>query len=173
MILAGADPGADGAVALIDAESIRVLAIVDMPMSGSELRIRELLLDLTAALDGRRLGHLWIERQVPYAGEGRRIGASSAFNLGQRFMALRAIAACQGWPTEIVNAGIWKRHYGIKADKAQALECAGRLMPHDAGLWTARRGYCTRAQAIGRAEAALIALYGLRALGGIAAGEAA
>lgn len=173
MILAGADPGADGAVALLDAETARVLAIVDMPMSGSELRIRELLLDLTAALDGRRLGHLWIERQVPYAGEGRRIGASSAFALGQRFMGLKAIAACNGWPYDVINAGIWKRHFGIKADKAQALECAGRLLPHDAGLWTARRGYCTKAAAIGRAEAALIGLYGQRLLGGIAAGEAA
>ena len=46
-------------------------------------------------------------------------------------------------------------------------------MPEDAGLWTARRGHCTRAQAIGRAEAALIALYGVRLLGGIAAAEKA
>lgn len=179
MIIGGADPGAEGAVALLDAETCRVLALIDMPMSGTELRVRELALDLVAALDGRRLGHLWIERQVPYAGgnqpvrHSRRIGASSAFNLGQRYMALKAIAACHGWPIEIVTAAKWKRFFNLAADKALALDAAGRLLPEDVGFWTVRRGFCTRAQAIGRAEAALIALFGIRALGGIAKGEAA
>jgi hypothetical protein len=173
MIVAGADPGADGAVALLDAETCRVLAIVDMPMSGTELRVRELALDLVAALDGRRVGHLWIERQAAYAGAGRSIGAASAFNLGQRFMAIKAIAACHGWPSEIVTAARWKKHFGIAADKSLALDCAGRLLPNDTGFWTPRRGFCTRARAIGRAEAALIGLFGIRALGGIAKGEAA
>jgi hypothetical protein len=135
--------------------------------------VRELALDLIAALDGRRLGHLWIERQAPYAGGTRRIGASSAFALGQRYMAVKAIASCHGWPYEIVTAGTWKKHFGIAADKRLALDAAGRLMPEDTGHWTVRRGFCTRAQAIGRAEAALIGLFGIRALGGIAAGEAA
>jgi hypothetical protein len=173
MIVAGADPGADGAVALLDAETCRVLAIIDMPMSGRELRVRELALDLVAALDGRRVGHIFIERQAPYAGGTRRIGASSAFALGQRFMALKAIAACHGWPCELVSAAKWKGHFRIAADKTLALDCAGRLLPEDVGRWTVRRGFCTRAQAIGRAEASLIALFGIRALGGIAKGEAA
>ena len=50
---------------------------------------------------------------------------------------------------------------------------AGKLMPEDAGLWTARRGYCTRARGIGRAEAALIGLYGIRSFNAVATGAAA
>ena len=173
MIVGGCDPGADGAVAFIDAETVRVLHIIDMPMSAGELRVRELATDLLAALDGRRCGHLWIERQAPFAGGTRRIGASSAFSLGQRYMAIQAIAACHGWPYEIVSAAKWKRHYGIAATKSLALHMAGKLMPEDAGLWTARRGYCTRARGIGRAEAALIALFGIRSFNNIAAGVAA
>jgi len=174
MIVAGCDPGADGAVAFLDAETCRVLAIVDMPMSAGELRVRELATDLVAALDERRCGHLWIEKQAPFAGSGqRRMGASSAFALGQRYMALCAIAACNGWPYEVVSPAKWKGHFGIKADKALALDCAGRLLPEDAGLWTARRGYCTRAHAIGRAEAALIALFGIRTFHTVARGVAA
>jgi hypothetical protein len=173
VIIAGCDPGADGAVAFLDAETMRVIALVDMPMSGADLRVRELALDLVAALDGRRCGHLWIERQAPFAGGTRKIGASSAFNLGQRYMAVMAIAACHGWPYEIVSAAKWKRHYGIAAAKSLALHTAGKLLPEDAGLWTARRGYCTRARAIGRAESALIALYGIRSLNAIATGAAA
>ena len=173
MIVAGADPGADGAVAFLDAETCRVLHIIDMPMSAGELRVRELATDLLAALDGRRCGHLWIEKQVPFAGAGRSMGASSAFALGQRYMALCAIAACHGWPYEVVSPVKWKRHFGITADKSLALDCAGRLLPEDAGLWTARRGYCTRARGIGRAEAALIGLYGIRSFNAITTGAAA
>jgi hypothetical protein len=173
VIVAGADPGADGAVVFLDAETARIIGCIDMPMSRTELRVRELATDLLAALDGRRCGHIWIERQAPWAGGDRRIGASSAFNMGQRYMALLAIAACHGWPTEIVTAAKWKRHFGIAAAKSLALHTAGRLMPEDAGLWTARRGHCTRAQAIGRAEAALIALFGIRTFNTVARGAAA
>ena len=173
MIVAGADPGAEGAIAFLDAETCRVLAIVDMPMSAGELRVRELATDLLAALDERRCGHIWIEKQVPFAGAGRSMGASSAFALGQRYMALCAIAACHGWPYETVSPAKWKRHFGIAADKALALDAAGRLLPEDSGLWTARRGYCTRARAIGRSEAALIGLYGIRSFNAIATGAAA
>jgi hypothetical protein len=168
MVIAGCDPGADGAVAFLDAETCRVIAIVEMPMSAGELRVRELASDLLLALDERRCGHVWIERQAPWAGGDRRIGASSAFALGQRYMAVKAIAACHGWPVEIVSAAKWKAHYRIAAAKALALHTAGQLMPLDAGLWTARRGYCTRARAIGRAEAALIGLYGIRSFNAIA-----
>ena len=162
MIVAGCDPGTEGALAFIDAETCRVLAIVDMPMSGGELRVRELAMDLLAALDERRCAHLWIERQAPFAGGQRRIGASSAFNLGRRYQAIITIAACNGWPYELVSAAKWKGHYRIAAAKALAVHTAGQLMPQDAGLWTARRGHCTRARAIGRAEAALIGLFGIR-----------
>ena len=173
MIIAGCDPGADGALAFIDAETVRVLHIVDMPMSGTDLRVRELATDLLAALDGRRCGHLWIERQAPFAGGERRIGASSAFNLGQRYMAVQAIAACHGWPYEIVSAARWKRHFGIAATKSLALHMAGKLLPEEVVLWTARRGYCTRERVIGRAEAALIGLYGIRSFNAVATGAAA
>jgi len=175
MVIGGCDPGADGAVCFIDAETMRVLHLIDMPMSAGELRVRELATDLLAALDGRRCGHLWIERQQPFAKAGRTIGATSAFNLGQRYMALKAIAACHGWPTEIIAPTKWKRHFGITtgSGKEWSLYIAGQAMPEDAGLWTARRGYCTRARGIGRAEAALIALFGIRSFNNIAAGVAA
>jgi hypothetical protein len=93
MILAGADPGAEGAVAFMDAETHRILGIVDMPMAGAELMVRDLVMEMVRTLDSRRCGHLFIERQTPYASPDRRIGATSAFHLGQRYMAIKAIAA--------------------------------------------------------------------------------
>lgn len=173
MIIAGADPGAAGALAFIDAETRRVLGIIDMPMSGPELLVRELVMDIEQTLDGRRVGSIFIEHQAAFLGAGKSgaIGATSAFNLGGRFWALRAIAACLGWPTELPRPAKWQKHFGItKADKAKSLALADQLMVLDCGLWSVRRGYCTKVQAIGRAEAALIGLYGVRVLAGIAAG---
>lgn len=170
MIICGVDPGAEGALALLDAETRRVIAIIDMPMSGPDLLVRELVTDIEGALDGRRVVSIFIERQAAFAGGERKIGATSAFNIGGRFWALRAIAACFGWPTEIVSPAKWQKHFGItKADKAKSLVLADELMPEDCGLWKPRRGYCTKAQAIGRCEAALISLFGIRSLAGVAA----
>ena len=85
---------------------------------------------------------------------------------------IMTIASSTTNPVEIVSASKWKAHYGIRATKSLALAAAGRLMPEDAGLWTARRGYCTRSRAIGRAESALIALYGIRSFNAIAGAAA-
>lgn len=172
MLIAGADPGAQGAIALLNAETRRVLACIDMPMAGAELMVRELVRDIEQTLDGRRIGAIFIEKQIPFAREGRHAGATSAFNMGQRFMAIRAIAACFGWPTEIVPPAKWQKHFSItKADKSRSLAIAGEQMPLDCDLWAHGRGKRSKAQAIGRAEAALIAMYAVRALAGIAIGH--
>lgn len=167
MIVAGVDPGAHGAIALIDIETRRILGIIDMPMAGADLLVRELINDIKDTLDGLRVGSIFIEKQAAFlgAGKGVRIGATSAFNLGGRFWALRAIAACFGWPCEIVPPQKWQKHFGItKADKERSLALADQLMPEDCGLWKRRRSFCTKEQAIGRCESALIALYGVRTM---------
>jgi hypothetical protein len=169
VLICGVDPGALGAMAFLDAETRRVLAIVNMPMAGASLLVRELVLDIEGALDGRRVGSMFIEKQAPFAQGGRSAGASSCFAMGERFMAPRAIAACLGWPVEIVPPAKWQRHFGIhKADKAKSLLLANEFFPLDCGSWKVRRGFCNKAQGIGRAESCLIGLYGIRTLAGIA-----
>ena len=169
MIIAGADPGAQGAIAFLNAETRRLVAIISMPMAGSDLRVRDLVMDIDQTLDGLRVGMIFIERQAPFvAGDKARIGAKTAFSIGERFMAIKAIAACLGWPGQIVSPAKWQKALGItKANKATSLALADQLMPEDCGLWKPRRGYCTKEQAIGRAEAALIAMYGVQAMAGI------
>lgn len=175
MIVAGADPGLDGAVAFLDAETHRIVGIVDMPVAKKtsgrrEILLRELALAVGGTLDGRRVGHIVIERQQPFAGGDRTMGAASAFALGECYAAVKMLAAAAGWPTRIVTPGSWKRTFGLTKDKDQAVAEAGRLMPEDADWWRQKRGVCTKVQAIARAEAALLALYGFQTLGNIAAG---
>lgn len=172
-IICGADPGLSGALAFLDAETRRVLGIIDMPVAASgsgrrQLLLRDLVVDVAGTLDGRRVGHIFIERQQPFASEGKKMGAASAFALGECYMAVKMIAAASGWPMTIVTPQEWKRSFSLSRDKDEARAAASRIMPEDAGLWTVRRGYCTKERAIGRCEAALIGWFGIQSFVGIA-----
>ncbi len=171
MILAGADPGFLGAVCFLRVESeateARVLGVCDMPTvkkaSGRrELLLHDLVADCLGILDGRRCGHLWIERVNAFAPAERRMGASAAFSFGECFMALKMLAACQGWPFTLVGPAQWKKTFSLGSDKGQARARASELMPDDRHLWTPKRGVVNTEQASGRAEAALICLHGVR-----------
>jgi hypothetical protein len=146
MIVAGADPGFDGALCFLDVEAHRVIGIVDVPTAQKksgrrELLLHELVADCLGAPDGRRVGHLWLEKLNGFAPGGRRMGASSAFSLGECFMAIRMLATCRGWPVTLIEPAQWKRAFGLGADKAQARLRASELLPDDAFLWTpSRRG---------------------------------
>ena len=94
MIIAGADPGFHGAHRVSrNRSTVRVVGIVDMPLARKksgrhELLLHELVADCVGALDGRRCGHLWLEKVNAFAPAGRRMGASSACSLGQRYASL-------------------------------------------------------------------------------------
>ena len=91
MIIAGADPGFHGRDRVSrELDPVRVVGIVDMPLARKksgrhELLLHELVADCVGALDGRRCGHLWLEKVNAFAPAGRRMGASSAFSLGERY----------------------------------------------------------------------------------------
>lgn len=167
MIIAGADPGLDGAIAFFDSEAGRLLGIVDMPTAKKatgrrELLMRVLAVEVAGTLDGRKCRLIVIERQQPFARgpEGvRGMGAASAFALGECYASVKMLAAALAWPTTIVTAQAWKKSFGLPREKEAALAEAGRRMPEDAMLWAIKRGVRTKATAIGRCEAALIALY--------------
>jgi crossover junction endodeoxyribonuclease RuvC len=58
-------------------------------------------------------------------------------------------------PTEYVSPQKWKRHFGLTSDKDESRRAASRLLPKSAHLWA-------RVKDDGRAEAALLAIYGAR-----------
>jgi hypothetical protein len=92
------------------------------------------------------------------------MGASSAFSLGECSMAVKMLATCLGWPVTMIGAAQWKKGFALGPGKGQARLRARELLPEDAHLWTSRRSRVTMQQANGRAEAALLALYGVRSL---------
>jgi len=95
------------------------------------------------------IDHAFIEAVGAMPGQG----VSSVFAFGKVFGLLLGILAANFIPHTLVPPVRWKRALGVPADKDGARARASQLLPTHAGLWT-------RAKDDGRAEAALIALYG-------------
>jgi Holliday junction resolvasome RuvABC endonuclease subunit len=149
----GIDPGAGGAIALID-PSLDVLLIKDMPIATVRER-REIsevwLADIIRRFDPEEA---WLERVHAYP----RQGVTSAFTFGMAYGLVRGVLATLKVPTHLVTPNEWKRRLRLPADKHAARVMAARLFPNDAKLFS-------RSRDDGRAEAALLAHFGLYANG--------
>lgn len=179
MIIAGVDIGLDGALAIYDSAAHRVVAMISMPAlklakgkgTKREISLQTLLVLIDQEIIGLglKVDQCFIER----VSSSPQMGVTSAFQFGRGYGAVEGVVAGLRWPVEYVTAAKWKRVLAVPAEKDDALARACQLLPMDVALWTARRGVINQAQCYGRAEAALIALYGHRSLNGIAMGAAA
>jgi crossover junction endodeoxyribonuclease RuvC len=152
----GVDPGATGALALLDTET-GALHIEDFPVilvkkasrAGkssdiSEIRLAEIVRALSPDV-------AWIERVHAMPKQG----VSSSFSFGLSYGIVRGVIGGMGCPMLFVSPTEWKREFRLGFDKAQSRVLAGRLYPHNASVFS-------RVRDDGRAEAALIATFGAR-----------
>lgn len=168
MIL-GVDPGFHGALAFL--ENGEVVDVFDVPLF--QVKVNKSLkneVDIPAlrrillAMRGQ-VTHAMIERVQPMPAtrqdeEGNRatMGATSAFNFGRTFASLYTAVAMAGIPYTLVMPAVWKRALAVPKDKDGARHRASQLMPSSSHHWPLKKHD-------GRAEAALIALYGSRQSG--------
>lgn len=151
MIYIGVDPGLTGGVALLKPGTAESL---DMPTYAySKTGAVKRAVDCNAL--ATELAHvtlfdarLFIERVNAFPGQG----VSSMFSLGMSFWGVVGVAAGLGIPVELVEPRAWKRHFGLGPDKDQARGLASRLYP-SVDL--------SNKKDHGRAEALLIARYGM------------
>jgi crossover junction endodeoxyribonuclease RuvC len=152
MIVFGIDPGFSGAIAELDTES-RALHIHDMPtLPGAKGKVElccHSVLDLLEGYEEPGRSVAWIEKVGARPGQG----VSSMFRFGQQLGALEMAAAAKGHEVRWVTPASWKKHFGLSADKGAARKVAMERFPAQAKLFA-------RVKDDGRAEAALIALYG-------------
>ena len=160
MIIAGIDPGLSGALAMMDARTGE-LRVFDMPtfsLSRGGKSKREIdvigLANLIAA--DRHPGHAFIEQVGAMPGQG----VSGVFAFGKAYGIIIGVLAARGVPMTFVNPRVWKKALGVPAAKDGARARASQLMPASAGFWPLVKHD-------GRAEAALIALWGIRTLDAI------
>lgn len=146
MKLLGIDPGRKGAIAVLDTQSNRVTTH-DLPDTIPALH--QLLISLPpveyCTLEQIHAGPKMARRTIGVMFEG--------------FGALKSALAWQGIPVRTVRPGEWKKSLNIPADKTAARRRAAEFFPADADQWPLVKHD-------GRAEAALIAWYGLRWLKG-------
>ena len=158
MTIIGVDPGQTGAVAVLGIDG--ALRVVDMPtveiMRGGKAR-REIdvaaLADLLRAIDG---GQAWIERVAARPGQG----VASMFSFGRGVGQVEGVLAALQTPVSYVTPQAWRKALRVPDGKDGSRLRASQIMPAYAGEWR-------RAKDDGRAEAALIAMYGLQATAGI------
>jgi crossover junction endodeoxyribonuclease RuvC len=156
MILAGIDPGLSGAVALLDTARPEHVQVFDMPvlaLSRGGKNKRELDAHALARALAQPIGHAFVEQVGAMPGQG----VSSVFAFGRAYGCLLGILAAQGVPMTTVAPRRWKTALGVPANKDGARARASQLLPAAAHQWSLKRHD-------GRAEAALLSLYGFRAL---------
>lgn len=141
MNLLGIDPGKQGAIAVYDKAAHR-MTCHDMPGTTAELH------DLIASLPEIRICIL----EKPFYPQS--IGTSNAARIAEAFGVLKGALAWRSIPFELVAPAKWKAALNLSTSKDASREKASQLFPDDAAQFK-------RAKDDGRAEAALLAWFGL------------
>jgi crossover junction endodeoxyribonuclease RuvC len=151
MIVIGIDPGIRGALAALDDDG---MTIVDMPF----LKIKrgaktKSIVDVRALCDD--LGELSssLHAFVEIAGSRPQQATASTSTVWMNYGRLLGCLETLGVPITEVSSKKWKKALGVPADKDGARFRASQLLPRYADQWPLKKHD-------GRAEAALIALWG-------------
>ena len=170
-VVLGIDPGATGAISIL-VEGVLV-AVEDMPTDqvqvGAHLRSRVSAHRLWAILSSAKGAHVFVERPEarPLRGRDKATGQTVlrqpgaagmlAFGEGYGMLVMGCVAA--GMVLTELRPGAWKRAAGVAASKDDARRRAADTFPRQAHLFARKRDD-------GRAESALLAVYGASTLHG-------
>lgn len=153
----GIDPGLHGALAAYDGESI--VEMRDMPtFDVGKGKSHKLILDeqgLAIILRGwaPQCNAVWLEQVGVRPGEG----AVGAFSFGRSYGLIRGICAALQMRMNDVTPQVWKKALRVTGDKDHSRQRASAILPTAAHHWPLKKHD-------GRAEAALIGLYGYQRL---------
>lgn len=157
MILA-ADPGLSGAFALYGGDTLEVRAMptVKRVVAGKDRNVIDDhgVLDFVLGLAMLEPIRVFIIENV-HGIKGQ--SASASFNFGYGFGVICTAGRAAGLPIEFVAPATWKGAMKAPKDKTASRSRASDLLPQFAHLWP-------RAGDDGKAEAAMLALYGERYL---------
>jgi crossover junction endodeoxyribonuclease RuvC len=157
-MIVGIDPGLSGALFFLDPSRLSAGEAVDLPihvLTRGGKKKRELdIVGLIGILTAHQVDHAFVERVGAMPGQG----VSSTFALGKCCGVILGVIAAHTIPLTLVAPAVWKRALGVPKAKDGARARASQLLPEAAAQWRLQKHD-------GRAEAALIALYGVRQLG--------
>ncbi len=152
-MIVGIDPGASGAVAWMTDEGY-LIETRDLPHIKGQ-GMQPAVLASWFREPGRMPVHAFVEKVASRPGQG----VVSVFTFGRAFGTLEGILGALEIPITMVTPGKWKGHFGLSSDKNASRARASQLWPGLAGTFA-------RVKDDGRAEAALIALFGANTMQG-------
>ena len=152
MLIVGIDPGLTGAIAFLDTETNKihvedVPTIVNVVNRKKKQSVDMHSLQRIMAIEPHPVTYIEQVSAMPNQ------GITSMFNFGQVYGMLQQAVVSNKHVLYRVTPQKWKKLLGVKADKKSARLKASELMPNAVDYWPL-------AKHDGRAEAALIALYG-------------
>lgn len=159
----GVDPGGNGAFAIYDTDSRRLVSVEDMPVwfqaVGRRKRKRIDALALAEQFDMYEV--LGVELVVMEAVGGRTgQGAAAGFVFGYGVGLIYMAALYSRLVIETIPPATWKKIMNVpgktKADDSAIIARADELFPHDRHLFRGERG----GKKVDRAEAAMLARFG-------------
>jgi crossover junction endodeoxyribonuclease RuvC len=143
----GVDPGVSGAVAFLFPEDMHVI-VMDLPVADGQVDAVTL-----AGIIGPICPSMAIVEKVHSMPKQ---GVASTFKFGMAYGTVLGIVSALKIPLHLVRPPEWKKAFHLGADKEQARAMAIRLWP-DEDRFSKKKDH-------GKAEAALIARYGLQIL---------
>lgn len=147
--LIGIDPGATGALACWD--DGKLMDVADMPTAMTRGKRRLDAAALAAIVRRFDPGSIWLEQVHAMPQQG----VSSTFAFGMAYGIVLGVAGALAIPLTTVAPMVWKASLRVPKEKGEARARASQLIPSGSHWWQ-------RAKDNGRAEAALIGLYGMR-----------
>lgn len=153
----GVDPGASGAVAILDRDG-DLVHVFEMPVvelmvnNKAKRRISPEMLAADLRLYAVKATIAYVEQVAAMPGQG----VSSMFAFGQSLGIVQGVLAGLAIPTQLVTPGKWKKWQNLNTSKDASRARAAAIWPNMAGEFR-------RAKDDGKAEAALIAHWGLHA----------
>ena len=148
-VILGVDPGVSGAIAFYFPIIPSRIAVDDVPVAGGEINAAE----LARLIRIHQPTLAVIERVSAMPGNG----GVSMFNFGRSYGDVRGVIAALDIPLHFVTPQKWKKHFGLSADKDESRLRAIRMFPAVSEQFKLKKHH-------GRAEAALIAMYGAEVL---------
>lgn len=153
MKILGVDPGIRGGLVIVevnDGAAPQIADAIDVPVTGSGAKERVDVLAIRTWIKAHGPQHAFIERAQALPQQG----SSSGFKFGRATGSLEAVVTCCGVAMTIVEPAQWKRKLRLAGkDKEGARQRALQLFPSAHALLARRKDH-------GRAEAALIFIYG-------------
>jgi len=149
----GIDVGLNGAIAMLNGESL--MGVVDMPTvsldRNGKIKRQISIPELVEIIDTFKPDEAFVEKVFAMSGQG----VTSVFSFGRSLGAIEGVLAARLIKTTLVTPQAWQKAMGVSGGKDGARARAMEVFPWQSTLFK-------RVKDDGRADAALIAAWGLR-----------